>query len=198
MYINWPVNRGSNLSSASLGNCHQGVFQKTNYIREGNLMFKCRVAAMGFAVLASSVLSAPGQAPSPGVKVGSLGCTMSPSVGLLIGSIQALNCRFTPDGPYPPEIYSGTMGTLGLDLGIKAGGLLGWGVYMQNAGAPRGALAGKYGGASGSIGVGLGVGANVLWGGSGNAVALQPISLEGSVRLEVTLGVSSLELRWVQ
>jgi len=50
-------------------------------------------------------------------------------------------------------------------------------------------------GASGDIAVGLGVGANVLVGGSGRTIALQPVSLEGSVALDVALGVSSLQLR---
>jgi hypothetical protein len=60
---------------------------------------------------------------------------------------------------------------------------------------PAGALAGEYVGASGDIGIGLGVGANILIGGSGRTVALQPLSLEGSVSLNVALGVSALQLR---
>jgi len=68
-------------------------------------------------------------------------------------------------------------------------------VLAPTAGAPAGALAGEYVGASGDIGVGLGVGANVLVGGSGRTFALQPVSLEGSVALNVTLGVSALKLR---
>ena len=60
------------------------------------------------------------------------------------------------------------------------------------------ALAGTYGGASGDIDIGVGAGANFLWGGSERSVALQPISVEGSVGLDVTLGVSALTLQWVQ
>ena len=73
-----------------------------------------------------------------------------------------------------------------------------WGVYAQSAGPLRGALAGTYVGASGSIGVGVGVGANVLFGGSGNTISLQPISLQGTVSLNVALGAAGLTLRWVQ
>jgi hypothetical protein len=43
----------------------------------------------------------------------------------------------------------------------------------------------------------VGAGANVLVGGSARTVALQPLSLEGSVGLNVALGVSMLKLRAV-
>ena len=80
-------------------------------------------------------------------------------------------CRFVPNGAYPPEAYIGVMNSLGLDIGITAGGVMAWGVITPNAGPMRGKLAGKYVGASGSIGLGVGVGANVLVGG------LQPLDL---------------------
>ena len=139
----------------------------------------------------------PAQSPN-WVKVGGLGCTMSPTIGLLVVSEQRLNCNFTPDGPYPPENYTGTMGTVGIDVGVIGGGLLAWAVYMPTQGPPQGSLAGTYGGASGSIALGVGAGANVLLGGSGRSVMLQPISVEGSVGIEVTLGVSALTLQWMQ
>ena len=72
-----------------------------------------------------------------------------------------------------------------------------WGVFAQSSGPLRGALAGTYVGASGSRGVGVGVGANVLFG-SGNTISLQPISLQGTVSLNLALGVAGLTLRWVQ
>jgi hypothetical protein len=63
------------------------------------------------------------------------------------------------------------------------------------AGIPVGALAGEYVGASGDLGIGIGAGANVLIGGSARTVALQPLSLEGSIAVNVALGVSGLKLR---
>ena len=44
---------------------------------------------------------------------------------------------------------------------------------------------------------GLGAGAKVLFGGSGNTISLQPISLQGSVSLNLALGVAGLTLTWV-
>ena len=68
---------------------------------------------------------------------------------------------------------------------------------QQDARGGPGALAGEYVGASGDIGIGIGAGANVLIGGSRRFVALQPLSLEGSVALNIALGVLMLKLRAV-
>jgi hypothetical protein len=84
---------------------------------------------------------------------------------------------------------------VGLNVGISAGGVLGWAVFAPTTGLPLGALAGEYVGVSGDVGIGLGAGANVLLGGSNRTIALQPISLQGSIALNVVAGVSSLKLR---
>ncbi|MGB6311274.1 MAG: DUF992 domain-containing protein, partial [Pseudolabrys sp.] len=87
------------------------------------------------------------------------------------------------------------LNTVGLNVGISAGGVLGWAVFAPTTGLPLGALAGEYVGVSGDVGIGLGAGANVLLGGSNRTIALQPISLQGSIALNVVAGVSSLKLR---
>ena len=141
------------------------------------------------------LLTAPAVAqPASWTQVGMLSCRLNPSIGFIIAGHQTMECRFTQNR-FPPQAYEGALNTVGLDIGISAGGVLGWAVLAPTAGAPAGALAGEYVGASGDIGVGLGVGANVLVGGSGRTFALQPVSLEGSVALNVTLGVSALKLR---
>jgi len=48
------------------------------------------------------------------------------------------------------------------------------------------------------VGVGVGVGANMLFGGSGRSIALQPLSVEGSVGINLSLGVSGLTLALAQ
>jgi hypothetical protein len=156
-------------------------------------MSKHRSVLVTLAILAA--LISPASAQAPGAKVGMLGCTLSPTVGLFVGSLQTIACTFTPDGPYPPEAYVGTFGTLGLDIGVVAVGGLAWQVYNQSNGPLINSLAGTYVGGSGEIGVGVGVGANVLFGGSARQVALQPVSLEGEVALNLELGVSTLILR---
>jgi hypothetical protein len=161
------------------------------------VMFKHLVALVLVALAAAFVSPAVAQQP-PGANVGTLTCKMAPSIGLIFGSRQRMACRFTPNGPNPPEAYVGVMGTIGLDVGITAGGVMAWGVFAPTAGPKRGALAGTYVGASGAIGVGVGVGANLLFGGTGRSVAFQPLSVEGSVGINLSLGVSSLTLALAQ
>ena len=141
------------------------------------------------------ISTAPAQTP-PGVKVGTLGCVLSPTIGLVIGSLQTMHCRFTPtEASNPLENYVGTFGTLGIDIGFTLTQGLAWAVYAPTEGPPRGALAGTYVGPSAEIGVGLGVGANLLFGGSGRSYALQPLSVSGSVSVNVSAGVSTMILR---
>jgi hypothetical protein len=159
-------------------------------------MFKHLVALLLFALTAAWV--SPADAQTPGTSVGGLSCRMAPSIGLIFGSQQRMACRFQPNGPYPPEAYVGVMNTIGLDIGITAGGAMAWGVFAPTAGPMYGGLAGTYAGASGSIGLGVGVGANLLFGGTGRSIALQPLSVEGSVGVNLSLGVSALTLALAQ
>jgi len=152
-------------------------------------------------LLAATALVAMAAAPVPalsaGTKVGLLTCRTSASIGLIVGSHQKISCRFAPDNGGPPERYAGHINRVGLDLGVTAGGVMTWGVIAPTSGLPHGALAGRYGGASGDISIGLGVGANALVGGSHRSFALQPLSVEGQVGLNLALGVAGLTLRSV-
>ena len=69
-----------------------------------------------------------------------------------------------------------------------------WLVFAPGSVA-KGALAGDYGGATASATVGAGVGANVLLGGSNKQITLQPVSVEGSVGLNVAAGVAAVTLK---
>ena len=151
------------------------------------------------AVLALIVMfAAPADAQSPQwTQAGMLRCVVNPSIGFIIAGHQSMECNFTPNGPFPPQPYQGALNMVGLNIGVSAGGVFGRAVLAPTTGIPAGALAGEYVGASGDIGLGVGVGANVLIGGSGRTVALQPVSLEGSAAVNVALGVSALTLRSV-
>ena len=86
-------------------------------------MFK-HLVALVIAVLAGAFVSPAIAQQPPGTSVGTLTCKMAPSIGLIFGSRQRMACRFTPNGPNPPEAYVGVMGTIGLDIGITAGGVM--------------------------------------------------------------------------
>jgi Protein of unknown function (DUF992) len=149
------------------------------------------------AFCAMTINVAWAQAPASWTQIGMLSCKLNPSIGFIVFGHQSMECRFTQGDRFPPQVYEGALNTVGIDIGVSAGGILGWGVFAPTAGPPPGALAGEYVGATGEIGVGLGAGVNVLIGGSGRSFALQPVSVQGSVALNVTLGLSGLQLRAV-
>jgi hypothetical protein len=155
------------------------------------------VATLILAALILAPFGAPAnaQAPGPWTQVGVLTCKLNPSIGFIIAGHQSMECNYAPNGPNPPQAYQGAINTVGLDLGVTAGGVLGWAVFAPTQGFAPGALAGEYVGASGDLGLGIGAGANILIGGSGRTFALQPLSLEGSVAVNIALGVSMLKLR---
>src|SRR5215472_1337562 len=67
----------------------------------------------------------------------------------------------------------------GVDIGVTEASVLAWGVVAPTARIGPGDLAGTYGGVSAGAAVVVGAGANALIGGSGNTIALQPVSVEG-------------------
>ncbi|MDB5549344.1 MAG: hypothetical protein JWP21_2791 [Tardiphaga sp.] len=157
-----------------------------------------RTALLACAVLGLTSVATRTQAQQANwTQVGMLSCRLNPSIGFIVFGHQSMECRFTQNGRFPTQVYEGALNTVGIDIGISAGGVLGWAVLAPTAGPPPGALAGEYLGATGEIGLGLGAGVNVLIGGSGRSFALQPVSLEGSVAVNVTLGLSGLQLRAV-
>jgi Protein of unknown function (DUF992) len=147
-------------------------------------------------ILALGPLAAtPAKAEGAWTQAGVLTCRLNPSIGFIIAGHQSMECNFRESGSDVLQRYEGAINTVGLDIGVTAGGVLAWAVFAPTKGVPVGALAGEYVGASGDVGIGIGAGANVLIGGSNRTVALQPLSLEGSVGLNVALGVSMLKLR---
>jgi hypothetical protein len=158
-------------------------------------MFRNCSILVTLALTAMLVMPADAQAPAPWAQVGMLSCKVDPSIGFIIAGRQSMQCRFTQNASNPPQAYEGALNMVGLNIGITADSVLGWAVFAPTVGIPAGALAGDYVGASGAIGMGVGAGTNVLIGGSGRTVALQPVSLQGSVALNVALGVSALTLR---
>ena len=143
----------------------------------------CTLAAFTALATLAAVAPASAQTPPPRTQAGTLACNLGPSVGLIIGSRQRMTCVFTNSATGRRENYVGRIGRLGLDVGIQAGGRMIWGVFARTTAlAPR-ALVGDY------------VGANALIGGSNRTVALQPLSLEASVGVNLALGVARLALR---
>ena len=158
--------------------------------------FRLQVAMLGLAAVLWS--GAIAEAQQAWTQAGTLSCRVDPNIGFVIFGHQPMQCMYNPSSANPtqgPQAYDGAINTVGLNIGISAGSVLGWVVLAPTTGVPMGALAGEYVGVSGDIGIGLGAGANVLIGGSARTIALQPLSLQGSAAVNVVLGVSSLKLR---
>ena len=130
------------------------------------------------------------------VQAGTLVCNTSKELGVIVGSQEALNCIFTPSVPGPIQAYSGTITKLGLNLGATTRGVIVWLVYAPTS-LRTGELAGNYAGATAEATIGVGLGANVLVGGSNRTVALQPVSVQGQVGLNLAVGFAELQLRFV-
>lgn len=144
------------------------------------------------ALAAGAAVLAP-PAHAQGVKVGVLTCNVSSGFGFVFGSSRALNCTFSP-APRRYEHYVGSINKFGVDIGYISGGVLVWSVIAPTATPSPCALAGSYGGAAANATVGVGLGANVLVGGNGNSISLQPVSIEGTTGLNVAAGVASMTL----
>jgi uncharacterized protein DUF992 len=153
-----------------------------------------RSSTIGLALAAALALLST-DAGAQGVNAGLLECRGMGSTGFIIGSVHELECVFKTEY-MPPVRYHGIVRKFGLDVGITEGSVLAWGVVAPTARIGPGDLAGIYGGVTAGAAFVVGAGANALVGGSGNTVALQPVSVEGQAGINVTLGVASLELRY--
>jgi hypothetical protein len=150
------------------------------------------------AMLGLAILCGPAQAQRPvWEQTGTLNCDVSAGFGFIVGSQRQVNCLFTPSYPAPPEQYVGTITKVGLDVGVTAAGSLVWAVHMSTT-RRRGVLAGSYAGASAEASLGAGLGANVLVGGNDRSVALQPLSVQGQIGLNVAAGVAEISLQFVR
>ena len=156
-----------------------------------------RLSTVALATLlvasASSAISTSAMAQSR-IEVGVLDCRGS-TTSFIVGSVTDLSCAYRPAGGGPAEPYRATLRRAGVDLGFNQQIVVAWAVWAPSSGNPRYDLSGNYGGAAASATVGVGVGANALIGGSGNTIALQPLSGQAQTGLSVAAGVAGLELR---
>jgi len=152
------------------------------------------LAGAVITTLVASFAGANAQQPIQRVQVGILECRGGASIGFIVGSVTNLGCVLRVDG-MPEDRYVATIRKVGVDLGITEESALSWAVFAPSVRLGPGDLSGNYAGAQGSASVGVGVGGNALVGGSNNSIALQPLSVQGQVGLNVAAGLESLELR---
>ena len=127
------------------------------------------------------------------VKAGFLTCDAAKGWSLVV-SVRDLKCTYTPASG-TPEHYTGHIDNFGVVGGYSGGGIIAWAVLAPSANPGKGALAGKYGGASAGGAFAVGGGVNVLVGGSNKTISLQPLSVEGNTGLNLAVGVTELTLK---
>ena len=89
-------------------------------------MFRTAFAAAAVLVAALTMVVGSAHAQPRRIEVGTLTCAMSSSIGLIVGSQKNVNCVFRGQPGEPEEAYTGTMTTVGLDIGITTGGVIVW------------------------------------------------------------------------
>jgi len=106
-------------------------------------MYATRIAIASLLALIF-VTPVSAQVPKTWTQAGMLTCRLNPSIGFIIAGHQSMECRYVPSDGSPPQAYEGALNTVGIDIGISAGGVLGWAVLAPTGGIPAGALAGEY------------------------------------------------------
>lgn len=134
-----------------------------------------------------------------GVRIGFLACDVGEGGGYVLGSAKELDCEFrsSMEGERI-DAYVGTIKKLGIDLGYTARGRLVWAVFAPTAGYHHGSLHGTYLGAAAEATLGAGLGANVLLGGTGGSIQLQPLSVTGQLGLNVAAAGTTVTLKAVR
>ena len=138
------------------------------------------VSAQGTPTAADAQPS-PAQSPQSGgttVKTGYLTCNVAKGWGWVLGTSKDIKCVFSSTNGRS-ERYTGHITKVGVDIGYLSSAVMLWGVLAPSSNVPAGALAGNYGGVTGSAAVGYGAGASVLVGGFKHSMQLEPISISG-------------------
>ena len=137
---------------------------------------------------------ASGAAAQERVAVGQLTCGVKGGTSFIFGSTRELRCVFNTAPGEEGERYEGSIQKYGLDIGITNKAIMTWTVLAPSRGVREGALSGKYYGVAADASAGIGGGANVLAGGSGNSISLQPVSVQGQTGLNAAVAVAEVEL----
>jgi Protein of unknown function (DUF992) len=156
-------------------------------------MFRKLVVAIIALGLVGGVLAFGTPVQAQSVKAGIMTCNVASGFGFIFGSSRSVNCTFAPNG-VAPQHYVGAINKFGVDIGYVEAAVMAWAVLAPTTNPGPGSLAGTYVGATGSASLGVGVGANVLFGGFGNSISLQPLSIEGDKGVNVAGGIAEMTL----
>jgi len=154
------------------------------------------IAAAAALALAGAITTAPAHAQER-VRAGTLNCEGGGQTSYVVGSVTEMFCVFVPEFGRPQR-YHATIRRFGGDVGVTTRNALTWAVLAPTKQLGPGEIAGVYGGVAAAAAFGLGGAVNVLFGGSYNSYALQPISFQGTQGVNAAGGIASMELTPVQ
>jgi hypothetical protein len=92
-----------------------------------------RAAYIATIIVAAGVAASTVNAESRRVQIGTLTCSLSSSIGLVIGSQRNVSCMFRGVPGEPDEPYTGTMTRVGLDVGLTTGSIIIWTVFADTS-----------------------------------------------------------------
>ncbi len=147
------------------------------------------------AIVAATLVSSVYPASAARIQAGTLTCDVSAGIGKILIAQQDVDCTFKPTTG-APEHYRGTIAKFGLEIGQIREASLVWFVYGATS-LGAGALTGDYVGIDADATIGVGLGANVLGGGQGKSIALQPVSVQSEQGVNVAVGTEELRLQAV-
>ncbi len=162
---------------------------------------------ISLAVAAAAMVGSLGFAIDAGagerVKIGLLKCSISDTddsvrnrrINIFTPADRTLDCLFESSTQYASEEYSGTFRRIGPVIGRVDTSNMIWAVFATGYGGENGKLEGVYRGVSAEATLGVGVGANVLVGGFDRSIALQPVSVQTQLGLNIALSGAALDLQ---
>jgi Protein of unknown function (DUF992) len=153
------------------------------------------VAAALLSAAAVIPFATHADAQQKGVTAGFLRCDVAGSVSFIFGSTRDLTCTYEASGTHRVDNYTGEIKQYGIDIGYQKKGVIVWSVVAPTNDVGSGALAGDYGGVNATVAAGLGVGANALFGGYKDSIALQPLSVEGIQGINIAAAIASVSLK---
>ncbi len=108
------------------------------------------------AALASATFAVPAHAGR--LELGVLDCTIDGGQAYVIASHKGVSCIYRPSNGSHPELYTGVISKLGVDLGTTNQGQLVWAVLAATRDYDPGSLAGKYYGVNAEASIATGGG----------------------------------------
>lgn len=130
------------------------------------------------------------------IELGYLSCEFREGSSIVVKADRTFDCVFSSAADGQKERYTADITNIGLDLMVTDEKTLRWAVLAPSTFSEHGVLEGEYGGVSADAALGYSVGADVLLGGFGESIALQPVALSSGEGLGASIGLESMVLSY--